>query len=700
MAIFNEINKRSGIVVGAVIVALVLFLLTDAFFGKNSIFNRDQDVVGEMDGEKIKLDVYQSQIQRAEQNYMMQTNSAVTENERASIQTTAWNQLLFEIAYKNQFDKLGLNVTEEEWLDIAKGDFIHPMVRQLFGNPEGFNKQMVANFLSNLDKYPAQDQSLWYYVDTHLPEIRLREKYTNLFKKTEYVTKAEAKRQYIAKNEKSDIRFLSVSYYSVPDSTIQVGEEDLLAYLDKHKENYKVDAGRSLDYVVFPVEPTADDTARVLDEVKSLKQEFQNSQNDSLFIQYNSDTPSEIKYVRIGNLPEEMQKQASNLDTNKVYGPFSVNGSYKLIKIEGVKPDSIYSIRASHILFKPASPNPDAKAEARKEAERILNEIKKGASFEAMAKEYGTDATAPKGGDLGWFSEGAMVKPFNDAVFNVGRTGLIPRLVETQFGYHIIKVTEPKMKKLFKIAEITKNVDFSEETKEKVYQQATTFVSGIKDSSEFYKKVKEDKFLSLNSAKNLRKNDRNLNALRNAREVIRWAYNDSEIGDISPVITVGDDFVVALLTDKREKGIAPLRDVRDEITGRVKQEKKGEEILKKLKTTSGTLDERASAYGSAAGVGKADTIDLAADYVQGMGYDPIAVGRVFGLKPNTESEPFEGQSAVVIVEPLNFIPAPEIADYASYKKQLLQQRESREDYDINEVIKEAADVKDERYKFF
>ncbi len=86
-------------------------------------------------------------------------------------------------------------------------------------------------------------------------------------------------------------------------------------------------------------------------------------------------------------------------------------------------------VRASHILVK-----------TEKEAQDILAQLKNGAKFEDLAKKYSTDATAAKGGDLGWFSKGAMVPEFDKVVFGM-KEGQVSGIVKTQFGYHIIKVT-------------------------------------------------------------------------------------------------------------------------------------------------------------------------------------------------------------------------------------------------------------------
>ena len=85
--------------------------------------------------------------------------------------------------------------------------------------------------------------------------------------------------------------------------------------------------------------------------------------------------------------------------------------------------------RASHILVKD-----------RKLADEILKRLRKGANFSALAREYSTCPSKAKGGDLGWFGPGKMVKEFEQAVTNAPNR-LIPKLIRTQFGFHIIKKT-------------------------------------------------------------------------------------------------------------------------------------------------------------------------------------------------------------------------------------------------------------------
>lgn len=702
MAIFNKINKHSkvvGIVIGA---GLLLFILGNEFFGPNSLFSKKQNNVGEINGNTITYEEYAQQLAKTENDYMVRSGKNITENERPQIQEQTWNELIVRYAYQPQYNKLGLEVPQEELLDMVQGKNIHPTIKQLFTNPQTqqFDKGFVKEFLSSFDKREARDQQLWTSVENSLPPDRLRSKYTGLFRASNYITKEEAKREYTNQNTKAQAKFVHVPFYSIPDSTIQISDSELKDYIDKNKDNYQLDAARSIDYISVAINPSSKDSAIFKKELEDLTAEFRKTENDSLFISNNSDNPAAPKLIGIGELPEELKKSANNLKIDSVYGPFAQGSKYILYKVLGTKNDTISSARASHILFKADGATPEAKAQAQKQANDILNKIKGGENFEIMAATYGTDGTKSRGGDLGWFSEGQMVKKFNDAVFNANSTGLIPNLVETDFGYHIIKVTEPKTNKKYELGTLEREIVPTEETKDIAFKKADNFAANVHDTAEFNAATKKDPSFQKYTAKNFKSNDRFLNSIPNPREIIRWSFNDAKINTVSPVFSLENAYVVAILTGKREKGTASVDDVRDDVLVKVRNEKKAEVIIEKLKPLKGGLDKIASSYGTSAVFNTANELTFASNSIAGMGYEPIAVGKIFGLAKGKTSQPFQVESGVAIVELVDITPAPEIADYTVYKNQLQQQRAGREDYNVDEALKKASEIEDERYKFF
>jgi len=124
-------------------------------------------------------------------------------------------------------------------------------------------------------------------------------------------------------------------------------------------------------------------------------------------------------------------------------------------------PKSFYApeqVRASHVLFKfePSDPQ-NTKDQKRLEMSGILGKINNGADFAELAKEKSECPSSQKGGDLDFFEKGKMVEQFEKAAFGL-EIGAVSDIVETQFGYHIIKVTDRKDERLFKLEEVKDNI--------------------------------------------------------------------------------------------------------------------------------------------------------------------------------------------------------------------------------------------------
>jgi len=144
-----------------------------------------------------------------------------------------------------------------------------------------------------------------------------------------------------------------------------------------------------------------------------------------------------------------------------------------------------------------------------------------------LALTNSDDSSSQQGGDLGYFSKGQMVKPFNDFVFNnpVGKIGL----VETEFGYHIINITDKQ--DAVRLATIAQKIQPSEATTDKIYQKAVKFEMDANEK-DFDKVTKESK-LTANPSVKVKAMDENFGIIGNQRQIVRWAYEkDTKVGDV------------------------------------------------------------------------------------------------------------------------------------------------------------------------
>ncbi len=702
MTLINKIRERTGLMIGIIAVALGLFVLGDLFSsGGSAIFQDNSRIVGEIGGEEITLEEFTAEYERIRTNYAMSTGQNPPESILPSIRQQAWNQLIFKVAYRQECEKLGLEVTDAEMVDMVQGNNIHPGVASSFTNPETgeVDRTAIQNFLANLDQYDPSAQASWYNFESSLGPDRLKSKYEGLLTNTFYATKAEAKREYRSKNASADLKYVYVPFSSVADSTITVTDADLSAYFNKNKEEFEGTANVELEYLSFSLRATAEDIAAIKAETDALRTAFIETQNDTAFVEANSDGSSNFQLVSPANLPTELtfENNLDGLEKGKVYGPYNAGQEFRMFKVIDIRQDTVPSARARHILFKVEEGETDSDALAR--ANEVLRQIKNGADFGEMAKEHGTDGTKDRGGDLGWFAQGTMVDEFNEAVMNATEPGLLPRPVKTQFGYHLIEVVNTKTFDQFLIGTILKEITPSDETIDRVYRQAGRFTQyETRDALS----NNLDSGMVLYQALTVPPTARNINNLtgNRVRQIVTWAYGDAKVGEISDIFDLDDQFVIAVLNKRTEKGEATLEDVKEQVKQAVIKEKKKEIIANKLKELGGTIDEISSAYGTGATVYTANQISLASPSITGAGFAPEIVGAAFGLEVGKRSAPVASANGVAIVELTNLNEAMEVADYSAYKNDVVTRYSGSAQFKITQAIEKLYDVEEKLYKYY
>ncbi|MFM7852727.1 MAG: peptidylprolyl isomerase, partial [Flammeovirgaceae bacterium] len=511
-----------------------------------------------------------------------------------------------------------------------------------------FDRKRVVEYLNNFNtpepvgnpQLRAQWQEMRYRWNSFQEELKLgreRIKYENLLIKTNYVTNAEAERDYHLQNDVAEADYLYVPFYAISDTVVTPTDSQLRDYYNKNKEKYKTTESRSLNYITFPVVASATDSAKILADAQKFASDFKITEDDSSFAVSNSEGKEAFSKYNVSTLPPSIKP--ADLVVGNVIGPFLENGSYKIIKITKIGSDTAYYAKASHILIKWENETEDAKKIAKEKARKILSEIKGGASFAAKAREFGTDGTASRGGDLGWFSSGQMVKPFEKAVFDAKKTGLLSDLVETQYGYHIIEVTGIKDNTTYSVASIELQISASDETLNAAFVKAQNFAAQLSTVDEFKAKAKKEN-LFVQEANDLTASERRIGNLGEARQIIAWLYRDGKVDKVSEVFDLDDNYVVAIMTAQTDEGYKPFEKVKEVITPLVKGQLKGEKIIEKLNAQKGTLQEIAQAFGPDASVNSASDIKLNSNSLASVGIEPKAVGVAFSLENGKRSKPF------------------------------------------------------------
>lgn len=702
-------NKMTKWVVGFVAVAISAFVLNDLFGnGPTSVFGNENSV-GKIGGMTVTLEEYQAAIQERENNYIMNFGRQPGDRERPLLQQQAWDLLILEKAIKPEFEKVGIKVTDDEVWDMIQGRNIDENIKSSFLDSAGnFDRSRLLSYINQFNQpAPLEPQALagwqeakyrWSTFQRDLALSRERLKYENLLLKTSYVTEAEAEKDYHNQNDVAEVKYLYVPYYAITDS-IAATDNDLRDYYNRNKNKYKAEQTRSLSYVTFPIRASAADSAQVREELEKVAVEFKTVVDDSVYAA--SNTEGSLPYTKYyaSTLPTYLADKKDELTAGTIIGPFLDGDYYKVSKIVTIGKDTVGNAKASHILIRWEDESDAAKKTAKEKARKILAEIKGGADFAAKAREHGTDGTASQGGDLGWFTSGQMVKPFNDAVFNAKKTGLVNDVVETQFGYHIINVTGLADYTAYSVATIEIRITPSDETQNEAFLKAQTFASDLSGVDEFKEKAKGEG-LTVTDANDLKTADQRVSNLGNARQMVTWLFRDASVGEVSDVFSLESEYVVAVMTDETDEGFRPFEDVKQEVSPAVLNELRGKKIIEKLQGKTDSFEDLAKLFGTDAIINSSSDLKLNSNTLPSVGLDPIAVGKVFSLENGKRSEPFAGENGVLIIELQNKTIAPAMGDYAVFKNQLLQGLSGRASYGISEAIKEGANIQDKRYRFF
>lgn len=705
MALMNTLRKKMGkIVVGFVAFSMFAFILTD-FLQSNSVLFGGPSDIGEINGSAITFAQFQAKVDELSYNFALNTGRNPLNEDMEMLRQEAWQSLIVDNVFKKQYEKAGIEVTTAEIIDMVQGVNIDPQIRQFFSDPNTgqFDKQNVIGFLQSLNEAPPQQRQSWISFEAGLGPNRAMAKYENLLELTRYANKHEAKFEY-EKTANASVSYLYVPFFSLNDSLVTASDNELKNYLNENADQYKREASKNLSYVIFEINPSTEDSTFVKEEVARLREGLINSTNDSLFASINTDGISPYSTYTPNNLPEWLAD--GSLEVDYVSEPTLVGNTYSFYKVSEIGQGDEFFVKASHILFKPASESEAAKAETKKEAQRVLREIKNGADFAAMASQYGTDGTASRGGDLGWFGEnGNFVQAFKDATFKFKGAGLLPELVETEFGFHIIKITAPKSNTNYKIALIEKEFFASDYTLNDIYRTADLFANEVSSIESFNAKAKELGLKVLN-ANNVQRNEKRIGTIANARNVVFWLFNTASNESISDVFELENQYVVAIQTGEQEEGTAQLADVRNEITRKVLDEKKSSQIIEKLAALTGSLEEIKAAYGTGARTGNVD-LTMSTNSFPGVGFAPEAIGLAFSMNEGETTRAFKVQSGVMILNVTSKPAQPTLGDYDAYRSVALnasrsfRRREVPATFqNVYNALIEKAEIEDNRYKFY
>ncbi len=656
MAILGQIRSRPWLLMGVIALALLAFLVNPDSIEK--VFGKNPDVLGKVNGEKITREEFNDQL------FVLQQQADQQGQPKTGLEEQAWQLLVQSKLIKQQFEKLGFEMTEDYFWNQLQYDQMFAQQKQFFDEKGNFKTQELKKQIEDMKAASPEGYNQWLKSRKSI-EYRLmaRQVFANL---SAGITtgKKEAEELMKERDQLADIDFVKIDYAAyLQKNNIKVTTEDLANYIKQHPVMFKAEASRNLGVVYFPSQPSAADDAAAQKEINKLysggtdasggTENFQNTKNDSMFVMANSDMPFNAQYVKPNQLPQTIQAQIPAAAVGQTFGPYKEQNFYVVSKLLDKKTSDSTLSRHILIAFK-GSPAGEGVTRSKEAAKKLADSIGAAvkanpARFTEFLKLSNDPSSAAQGGSLGWTTpETPFVPEFLTYLANnpKGATGV----VETQFGYHIINIEDKKPGAMsYKVANLVKAVKPSDATEADTDKKARRFIQQVQGKSfnDFVNIAKKGNY-QFSNPKQAKRFDGQLQGLGTEKDgdILAWAFDKKrEKGDTEFFTVDGTgDKIVVYMNGKQEKGSADPESVRDQIEVVVKNKLAAKQISEKI-GKAGNLDQIAKQFGVTK---QSAQVNMLNPSVAGS-MEPKVAGAAFGVQKGKLSNPVEGGTGVYVL---------------------------------------------------
>lgn len=677
MATLNTLRTRGGVVLSVVIgIALLAFLLGD-MTSVSGLINSKKTRVGTIEGANISYVEFLTLSDNT--TNVLQTlygKSAFTAEETDQMRQSVWESLIIKNAYMPGFNKLGLGVGDDEMTDMSKGEYLSPIVSGVFSNPQtgAYDPSILQNFVSSLE-YNKEYVPVWNYLKDQMLSERAMSKFVSLVEAGVYVNNLEVENAVAMASQLTSATYYAKNYSQVADSLVKVSKADVTKYYKAHKSDFKQQSARDIEYVVFDLLPSESDYADAQKVVDGIAAEFAEAEEPMQYASLNSQVKTDSRYYKESELPANYVSIAFG-NGGKMYGPVLAGDTYTMARVSDIKmlPDTI---GAKHILLE---------ATNKTSTDSIVKALKGGASFAELAAAYSLD----KSYDLGHFAPEQMIPAFSEACL-AAKVGDI-FTVESQYGLHVVNLTYKSAPvKKAQVAVVVYNVEPSSFTQQSVYAQARDFVEKAGKTYESFDAAVASTGAARRTA-TVSNQERSVNGLKESRELVRWAFNGKK-GEVSSILDVDGDYVVASVKDVREAGNASEAQVYDAIYSKLLNLKKADYINAEV---AGKADSELEAQGFKSG--SIENLAYASFYIQGLGMEPKLVGAVCAT-PAGKGGRVDGAEGVYVYAATAKTPVESVtAEDERVRLEAMAQTYLNER--LSKALDDESEITDNRVKFF
>src|SRR6056300_239543 len=704
MAVLGKIRQRSIFLILVIGMALFAFVISGVFDG-NSANTGPTDPIAVINDEEIDVNFFRQMVEQTERTYNYSTLQSVN---------LVWNQALRNTIFDQQFEKLGIDAGKDQLEQIISSDEA-VINNPSFQNEAGFfDFGIFTDYIAQMRVQEPAAYENWKAQEQSIIGVAKQRIYFDLIKSSAGITEAEAKSMYHFENDNINIQYVQIPYDVIPDSLVTVTDAEIKKYIKDHSKEFEREASRNLQYVSFSEEPTEDDLSSISLRLDGLKEQriayndvskltdtiegFRTTKNILDFVDQYSEIPFDSIYRARGEFNNQYADILFGLSVGQVFGPYRDGNFFKISRLIDLKKDA--SLRASHILiaFEGATRASEqikrSKEEAKREANRVFRLARRAnADFEDLVRENSDGPTRTRGGDLGFFQEGEMAQEFFNFVNknNVNRVGL----VETEFGFHIIKVTDKD--DLALIADIVAEAVPSDQTSNEIFREATQFEMDSNEQKDFLGIAEKNNY-QVRPVQQVAALEENLPGLPRQRDIVRWAFEeDTKIGDIRRFSLNQGGYAVVQLTAKVKEGLASVDEVGAEVRKILTKDKKATLIKKRYadKTTLEALAEDENLT-----IETASAVNQKNPTIVGAGNEPNVVGTAFAMNEGELSDLVQGDKGVYKIFLSQKNSAEDLEDYSAYAKEIQRNASFALIENVFAALESVAEIEDNRALYY
>lgn len=726
MGIISRMRDISPYMLVIFVVSFIVFMVaSDSNLG--TVLNSSSssaNVVGIINGEEISYQEFELRVK--EQADMQRQQNPQAEVDENMIRQGVWDQFVEEILIRQAGKAAGITVTQDEVLDIMLDSPPEYLTRNFTDSTGKFNRQAYLDVMTNPDIIaqniaagkkagmipqsvdPAEEVAKFKNSLLKIEDFMYKSRLVEHFRRAtgtagSIVSPTFLKNKYVNEGTSFDFDYIQFNINSVDPKDIgKPTDQELQAEYEAIKEFTKQKPARKIKYVTFPLEPSKQDTLVASKKIARIQQSLTAAltpaEKIAAFDQYFAEYSGvQQEYQPLKKLAPEVSTLLSTAKQGDIIGPIATKGGTFLYKVDSLRSGVNDLVKASHILINFGTNKDSSKALA----SQILSRAKKGEDFAALAKEYSQDnGSKDRGGEYDYFPKGQMVKPFEDACFN-NAPGSIVGPVETQFGYHIIKVVD-KISDEIKYSEIMITVDFTMNTKKQLRRDAMSFKQQLDDgqnietlSKKLKKNVVETMFF-----------DAQLPVL-GSQSLTSFAFSN-DVGSISePMELKMFGIVIAQITGKREAGLVPFEDMKEQLIQKVLTKKR----MKLLKQRANALYDKIKNSDRLFAVSQIDpTIEVKSvlkaknnGLVDGAGNEPVLTQKAMIAPLNKINPPIQGESGWYIYQVIQRTDA-DMKGFSKARPELLMNLTSQAASPAYtqwfNALKEKAEIQDNRGKLY